>query len=237
MWDSAVTCNLYLMRAIIFDYGEVLCHRDESAYRDLLTLTRLDSPAFESIYWRDRHQYDLGLFDGPGFWQRFAAHAGRVFTPAELEALVAADIRMWIQTDPVMLAWVDALQKAGLRTAILSNMVPEVLHAMLHRPDFAWLRGFTHLTWSCELHIAKPDPAIYRLTCDHLSVAPAECLFLDDKPENIRAAEALGIQALLFTTPEQLRHDLAAHNWLQDVPQPGKPGARPDGNDLLTAVL
>jgi putative hydrolase of the HAD superfamily len=217
------------MQAIIFDYGEVLCHRNEAAWHDMLALTALDIPAFESIYWRDRHQYDLGHFDGAGFWQRFAAHAGRTFTPEEIRTLIDADVRMWTETDPVMLAWIASLQSRGLRTAVLSNMVPEVLHALRTESRFSWLSGFTQLTWSCELHIAKPDPAIYLHTCERLGVAPADALFLDDKPENIAAAEALGLHGLLFTTVEQLRRDLAARHLLDGYPQPELPGPPPQG--------
>jgi putative hydrolase of the HAD superfamily len=223
------------MKAIIFDYGEVLCHRNEAAYRDMLALTALDIPTFESIYWRDRHQYDLGLFDGPGFWQRFGAHTGRTFSPEEIHALIDADVRMWTETDPAMLAWIAALQAAGLRTAILSNMVPEVLHVMLTSPQFAWVQAFTQLTWSCRLHIAKPDPAIYLHTCQGLGATPAETLFIDDKVENIRAGEALGLHGLLFTTVAQLRQDLAARRLLQDYPQPADPGAPPEGTHQFAA--
>ncbi|MGC2637421.1 MAG: HAD family phosphatase [Acidobacteriaceae bacterium] len=225
------------MKAIIFDYGEVLCHRNDPAWHDMLALTALDIPTFESIYWRDRHQYDLGHFDGPGFWQRFGKHAGRTFTPDETRALIDADVRMWTETDPVMLAWVAALQKAGLRTAILSNMVPEVLHALRAEARFSWLRGFTHLTWSCELHIAKPDPAIYLHTCECLGVAPSEALFLDDKPENIAAAEALGLAAILFRNPDQLRVELARRNLLQDDPQPGAARSNHIAPEELSAAV
>lgn len=208
------------MRAIIFDYGEVICHRNQGGWDDMLAITALDIPQFESIYWRDRHQYDLGHFDGVGFWQRFGAHTGRTFTPEEIRALIDADIRMWTDTDPAMLSWIAALQQRGLRTAILSNMVPEVLDAMRTLPRFSWLSGFTHLTWSCELHIAKPDPAIYLHTCEALGVAPADALLLDDKPENIRGAEAIGMQGIQFTDIAQLRQDLAARGLLQDMPLP-----------------
>ena len=224
------------MKAIIFDYGEVICHRNDPAWRDMLALTALDIPTFESIYWRDRHQYDLGHFDGAGFWQRFGQHAGRTFTPDETRALIEADVRMWTETDPVMLAWIAALQQRGLRTAVLSNMVPEVLHALRTDARFSWLSGFTHLTWSCELHIAKPDPAIYLHTCDQLGVAPSEALFLDDKPENISAAAALGIHGLLFTDVPQLRRDLAARHLLTAYPLPDIPAASTDPADHLAAA-
>jgi putative hydrolase of the HAD superfamily len=207
------------MRAIIFDYGEVLCTPDPVAWRNLLALTGLPEPEFNRVYWADRRDYDLGLFDGRGYWARFAARAGLTLDPARLSALIENDVLLWTHLSEPMLAWVAALQDAGMATAILSNMVPDVLRYM--RQEFAWLRHFTHLTWSCELGIVKPDPAIYLYTCEKLKIAPADALFLDDKPENVRGAEEAGLSALRFTTIDQLRADLAARNWLQDLPQPG----------------
>ena len=206
------------MRAIIFDYGEVLCTPDPNAYRNLLALTGLDAAAFERLYWIDRRDYDLGL-DGRTYWTRFAAHAGLAFDAPKIAALIENDVLLWTHLSEPMLAWVAALQDAGMATAILSNMVPDVLRYM--RQEFAWLRHFTHLTWSCELGIVKPDPAIYLYTCEKLNIAPADALFLDDKPENVRGAEQAGLSALPFTTIDQLRADLAARGWLQDLPQPG----------------
>jgi putative hydrolase of the HAD superfamily len=208
------------VRAVIFDYGEVLCTPDPVARRNLLALTGLDPAAFDRLYWTDRRDYDLGLFDGRGYWTRFAQRAGLTLTPAQLAGLVENDVLLWMRLSRPMLAWAAALQQAGLATAILSNMVPDVLCRM--RQEFAWLRHFTQLTWSCELGMVKPDPAIYAFTCQRLGLPPQECLFIDDKPENIRGAEQAGLPALQFTTVEQLRGDLQARGWLQDVPQPGE---------------
>jgi len=105
---------------------------------------------------------------------------------------------MWIALNPPMLAWAAALQHAGFFTAILSNMGPDVLRTMLQ--EFTWLANFNQLTWSCDLGIAKPDPAIYAFTCDRLGVRPDEALFLDDKIENIRGAEAFGLTPCNFRT-------------------------------------
>ena len=208
------------MQAVIFDYGMVLCQRDPGAFRTLLALTGLDEAGFDRYYWRDRHAYDLGQIDGPAWWSNFARDTGNSFSPAQIETLVENDVLLWTRLNRPMLAWAAALQDAGLATAILSNMGPDLLRLMRRSPDYAWLARFTHLSWSCELHIAKPDPAIYTYTCDKLGVAPAEALFIDDKPENIAAAETLGMHAIQFTGVAQLRRDLAARNLLQNVPQP-----------------
>lgn len=207
------------MRAVIFDYGEVLCTPDPKAYRQLLAITGLGVSDFERCYWADRRDYDLGLFDGPGYWTSFAARAGLTFTPAQIQALVENDVLLWTHLSEPMLAWATSLQEAGMPTAILSNMVPDVLRYMLQ--EFAWLREFAQLTWSCELRMVKPDPAIYHYTCEKLGVRPAEVLFLDDKPENVSGAEQAGLLALRFTSLAQLRTDLRARGWLQDLPQPG----------------
>lgn len=209
------------LRAVIFDYGEVLCQPDPEAHRRLLALTGLDRETFERHYWRDRHNYDLGRHDGPSFWRQFAQDAGLTLSPDQIDALIEADVVLWTRLlDPRMIAWLEALQGAGVRTAILSNMVGEVLGRM--RRDFPWLDGFTHLTWSCELGIAKPDPAIYLHTCEHLGVRPEEALFIDDKPVNVHAAEQVGLHALHFRSVDQLRADLAARGLLQGLPQPGE---------------
>ena len=217
------------IQAAIFDYGMVLCQQDPEHHTALIRLSGLDRAAFERHYWRYRHTYDLGQLDGVGFWRKFASDAGLQFTPDQIQSLIEHDTLMWSHLSPPMIAWVAALQRAGLRTAILSNMVPDLLRHMLTSPDFAWLSGFTHNTWSCELGIAKPDPAIYLHTCEKLQVRPEETLFIDDKPENIAAAEALGLTGMLFTDAAQLRRDLAARKLLQNYPQPGEAvaGAEP----------
>jgi FMN phosphatase YigB (HAD superfamily) len=44
----------------------------------------------------------------------------------------------------------------------------------------------------------KPDPRIYRLTCERLAVTPATSVFVDDNRDNVEAARAVGIEAIHF---------------------------------------
>lgn len=205
--------------AVIFDYGMVLSNpADPAAHARLIAISGLSLEELDSGYWRHRHDYDLGL-RGPEFWQRVAADAGTSFTPEQIEELIEADILMWTSVNEEMLAWVVALQHAGIRTAILSNMTSEIMDYMLQ--EFGWLTHFHHLTWSCELGIAKPDPEIYLHTCEKLSVQPGEALFLDDKPENVAAARKTGLHAIRFTSVEQLRRNLESRGLQQQLPVPG----------------
>ncbi|MDH6134269.1 putative hydrolase of the HAD superfamily [Kitasatospora sp. MAA4] len=47
--------------------------------------------------------------------------------------------------------------------------------------------------------IAKPDPAIYRLTLERMGLRGEECVFVDDHPVNLPPAQALGITTVLAT--------------------------------------
>jgi putative hydrolase of the HAD superfamily len=191
---------------------------DPAAHDTLLRITGLPLERFESLYWADRHAYDEGTLTGLAFWKKFLHQAGLELPPSTAEELNLCDARMWTTEDPVLLAWQEQLKQHGLLTGILSNMGDNVL-ANIER-EFAWIHRFDALVWSFQLHMAKPDPAIYRLCLDKLRVRPEEALFLDDKLANVEAAQALGMKALQFTTTERLREDLIAQGLDSELPLP-----------------
>jgi putative hydrolase of the HAD superfamily len=56
----------------------------------------------------------------------------------------------------------------------------------------------------------KPEPAIYRLTCERLGVEASECLFIDDIEVNCDAARAIGMTAVHFRDDEQAIREIGA---------------------------
>jgi FMN phosphatase YigB (HAD superfamily) len=56
--------------------------------------------------------------------------------------------------------------------------------------------------------IVKPDPRAFAQTLERLEVKPEEAIFIDDTPEHVDAARALGLRAVVFTTAERLEEDL-----------------------------
>jgi len=68
---------------------------------------------------------------------------------------------------------------------------------------------FDVLVFSCKEGFRKPEKEIYEITLNRLNTQPGETLFIDDRIENIRGAESLGIQTILFKDDEQLREKLA----------------------------
>ena len=196
------------LQAVIFDYGEVLSGPpDPQAHRNLLAIAGVPEEAFEKAYWAHRLDYDADILDGQTYWQTVARDTGASFTVKQIEQLMEQDAIMWMNLNPAMIAWIPRIKAAGFRLGILSNMGFGVLDYM--RPRFPWLAQFDYLTFSCNLGIVKPDPAIYLHTVKKLGVAPDQALFIDNLETNITGAEAVGLHAALFQNVEQLQKDLS----------------------------
>ena len=206
-------------RAVIFDYGMVLTGQpDAAAHEEMVRITGLSNDQFEQYYWADRHAYDEGKLNGVTYWQKLARDAGLSLSPSEINELSRQDARMWTTQNPAMLAWQRNLKAAGIRTAILSNMGDSVLENI--KREFRWIDDFDVLVWSYQLHMAKPDPAIYHHTLKALGTRPEDTLFVDDKRVNIDAAQALGMKGFEFTTVTRLRSDLVAAGFNSHLPLP-----------------
>ena len=58
---------------------------------------------------------------------------------------------------------------------------------------------FDGIVFSAPIKMAKPQPEIYHHLFHTYHLSPADCFFLDDKPENIQAAKDAGMDGLVFT--------------------------------------
>ena len=195
------------LQAVIFDYGEVLSGPpDPEAHRELLAISGVPEEPFEKAYWAHRLDYDADILNGQTYWQTVARDTGVEFTAPQIAQLMEVDAHMWGNLNPAMIAWIPRIKAAGFRLGILSNMGHGVLDYL--RPRFSWLEQFDQLTWSCDLGVVKPDPAIYLHTIKKLNVKPEQALFIDNLQKNIVGAEAVGLNAALFENVEQLQSDL-----------------------------
>jgi len=205
------------VKAVLFDYGMVLsAPPDPAAWARMRTISGLTEDLLHREYWGNRHAYDRGELTAAAYWNKAAAGAGIVLTPAQLTDLIAADTDFWSTLNPPMIEWAQRLQRTGIRIGILSNM-PDAMEAGL-RARHHWIEAFDHHTWSHSLNLAKPEAAIYLHAADGLRTPPANILFIDDKSENIEAALAVGMQAIQYTTHnafEQEMHNRGLDHLLQ----------------------
>lgn len=195
------------MTWVLFDYGGVICQPQPEAARARLTRASGGPAAdFEAAYWRYRLDYDRAALDAPAYWQRVAADLGRSYTEAEITELSRLDTASWLTLQPATVDLINGLAAAGHPLAVLSNAPADVAEAVQGLP----LAGhFEHLVFSCALKSAKPDPECFRATLALLDAEPGDVVFLDDRPDNVAAAAALGIRSFPFTDAPTARADLA----------------------------
>jgi len=185
------------IHAVLFDFGMVLsAPPDPAAWQRIRQITGFDEETLQTGYWKFRHAYDRGELNAIGYWHQVATSAGTTFTSDQITGLIDADVDLWTQLNQPMIDWAQRLQRARVRTGILSNIGDAMTEGLLRKLD--WLCGFYHCTWSYALRLAKPEIAIYRAAAEGLNTPPEQILFIDDKPENITAAREAGMQAIQY---------------------------------------
>jgi putative hydrolase of the HAD superfamily len=195
------------IRAVILDYDLVLCKPPQKELVDRMATTfGVDQHTFWRLYEQNRGPLDKGELTPAAYWKSVARGAGAKVDAFSIERLQDLDIDMWDAVEERLLEWVQRLQANGIKTALLSNSdLRFVAHLRRSRP---WLRLFDVCVFSSEVHLIKPDPAIFRYTLEKLGIDPAEVLFIDDRFSNVSVARTLGIEAMKFSTPVQLNKEL-----------------------------
>jgi len=87
---------------------------------------------------------------------------------------------------------------------------------------FPFLKWFDGIMLSGKVGLVKPDPRLFQLFLDSFFIDPSSAVFVDDLKHNVEAAEARGLQGIVFTAPNQLRRELAKVGLLA-IPR-GTPG-------------
>jgi len=192
---------------VMFDYGGVVSH--PLSPEDLASLAGaagVSVPALEGAYWEWRRAYDLAELDAAGYWRQVGRSLGRGFSDARISELVRLDSASWLRLQAGTVALIEDLAAARLPLAMLSNAPGELAEAIGGLPVAA---HFGHLFFSCQLKLAKPDPACYSRALAGLGASPEEVIFIDDRSENVAAAAALGLRSVRFTSPGEARAAVA----------------------------
>jgi epoxide hydrolase-like predicted phosphatase len=187
------------IRAVIFDLGGVLASLgDPSIHRQWEKRLDLEEGSLFRVLWVNdvARQAMIGRAT---FDDLCAAWMERLSLPRhELDRLLD-DI--WTdEFDEELLAYIRSLRPT-LKTAILSNATSDTREVVKEHINE---ETFDLILFSGEEGVRKPDPEIYRRALSQLGVAPEETIYVDDFVENVEAARALGIHAILFTDSQQV---------------------------------
>ena len=203
-----------MISAVLWDFGGVILSSPFEAFnhyeataglpRDFIRTVNATHPHTNAWARLERSEITPVEFD-----DAFAADAaalGQQVRGSDVLALLAGEIR------PRMVAALDAVKAAGLRTACLTNNVvtgdPAHGEASTVASDrevalAAIMARFDVIVESSKVGVRKPEPRFYEIACELLGVVPTECVFLDDLGINLKPAAAMGMQTIKVVDPDE----------------------------------
>ncbi len=183
------------MDAYLFDLGNVIAGFDHGIFCRRLAGegSPLEPEAIHRIVFREGYndRFEDGTLEGKAFYEQLKA-------PLELSVGLERFREIWCEIfweNPGMRVLLEALN-AHARLVLVSNTNP--WHLAFIRDRTPLLAPFHRLVLSYEVGLRKPDPGFFHAALEAAGSRPERCLYFDDMEENVQAAAALGIPAVLF---------------------------------------
>lgn len=195
-----------MIKNIIFDCGRVIMQYDEQYISSFFTENEDDAKLLATVamhrkYW---NAFDEGVLTTEVYLERVKEEL-----PERLHAAVEKLAAGWTSHMPPVDGIpevIEEIKASGKGLYLLSNF-NQRLRGELHLAPSLLL--FDGLVISGEIGMVKPNENIYRYLLDTYKLDPAECIFIDDRGDNIEAGEKLGIKGYLFDgDAEKLREYL-----------------------------
>ena len=202
---------------VVFDFGGVVFRWQPHEFMARLLPQRATGEAaaaalvteFFQGYTGDWGDFDRGTVDEERLAQRIA---WRIGIPIDDVRKVIAAVPSELEPVAHTVSLLDRLRARGHRLFFLSNMpAPYAAHLEASHPFLGWFDGGV---FSSRVNLVKPEPAIFHEAQRRFGAAPGELLFIDDFALNVKAARALGWQALHFLSSEQLEAELSSRRLL-----------------------
>ena len=183
-----------MYKNIVFDFGGVMVDFDPKEYLvdrfcNADVEEQVSALTFDSEEWK---LLDAGLITRFEANQRMLAKAREQGCAFEVQG-VLDDWMHILRPRRRMQELVRRLKNHGYSVYYLSNIPEDVLALLKER---GVLDRFDGGVASCEVHVNKPDPRIYQALLDQYGLKASECVFIDDRLENVQAAFALGFAGI-----------------------------------------
>ncbi|MEM1351698.1 MAG: HAD family phosphatase [Pseudomonadota bacterium] len=195
---------------VVFDIGAVLVDwQPHLAWMDELGSVEAVTEFMQRIDFKSRNMRgDNG--------ERFADLAAELPDPEDQRRL-AAYVSLYTKTvmNPVLGTWeiLDRLKADGVPVHAITNWSAETWpEGLKAQPRLGEVFGVTVV--SGQEGVVKPNARIFELLCERASVAPEDCVFIDDGLHNIEGARAVGMDGIHFTGADALEADLKTRGML-----------------------
>lgn len=196
------------IRNIIFDFGGVLMDLDVEGCLSAFELAgakeirRYVTGTNELGFFRD---YECGIISTSQFRDGIRQYVGHELPDSEIDRMWNSELKS-IPQEKYRL--IEELSRT-YRLFILSNT--NELH-WNYAMSYAFNSGgkditqcFERMFVSFEMHLAKPDPEIFRRALEEAELVAEETLFIDDSAVNCASAASVGLHALHYELGADLK--------------------------------
>lgn len=201
LYEKVKSTEAGYIKNIILDMGNVLLSYEPQIPLDLYVKTKeakemIQKELFEGPEWIEK---DLGNITDMEMYERV-----KVRIPKQYHAELLKCVQDWdVCMEPVegAKAFCDKAKTKGYKLYVLSNASERFYK---YFPRLVSLDYFDGSVVSCDVHMIKPAYGIYEHLLEKYGLNPTECLFIDDREENVAGAIALGMQGYLFKNDYQV---------------------------------
>jgi putative hydrolase of the HAD superfamily len=203
-----MTAGMAKIRATFWDCGGVFLTNgwDEHARQRVVEHFGLNFDEFEQRHPHANDLWERGKISVHEYLRETVFYVPRLFSEEEFFRRMR-DVSQVLY--PAMIAFLRTLRAQGARensTYMLSNESRELMEYRI--PTFGLTGLFDAYLVSAYIGLRKPETAFFRCALDLSQCQPQECVFIDDREENLEGARQLGIQGIRMTTPEQVIAEL-----------------------------
>lgn len=203
--SERIAYHKVIIRNVVFDVGQVLLEFDWKGFIAAMGISDTKQKQLSNItlgnieHW---NQHDRGMSD-----EEFIEKS------VQLEPDIRPEIEYYMKNIGTVVKEYDysvplikELKNRGYMVYILSNYgITPFKYAHQHMNFFKEVDG---MVISSDVGIVKPDRGIYEKLFEKYKLLPGECVFIDDRADNIEAAKNLDMSGIVFKNIEQLLKEL-----------------------------
>jgi len=203
------------IEAVIWDFGGVFTTSPFEAFaayeeqhglpKDLIR--RVNSANPDDNAWAKFERSEVGIAEFDRLFAEESRALGHEVPGHDVIALLQGDLR------PEMVRALEICNAQFKTGCITNNVKPHDGKTMWEEGSRAAqmhgvMQMFDHVIESALVGVRKPDPRIYEMMCEALSVAPGACAYLDDLGINCKPARAMGMATVKVVTADQAISEL-----------------------------
>ena len=191
-----------MIKAIVFDVGGVII------FNDLKTILKKYSDElkidFEKLLALEEENHEKLILGKISIKEFCSSIRSRFNLEQDSLTLLLIWERLYSETTKLNTELIDKIKiiKKNFKVGVVSNMFDSTAQFHQRQGLFFFFKPF--LLISCRASITKSDTKMFSNIVSVMSVKANECLFVDDKEDNLQVAKKTGLKTLLYKDNKQL---------------------------------